>query len=305
MIVAMHPAARTGIAVLSCAAVLALAAPVHAGLFKVSKRDEINLGKDFYSDYGKEHSYLDDTPEGARVKRIGQLLVQRNAITDWDFTFTLVDDEEVNAFAVPGGFVFLNKGLYDLAAYDEAMLASILGHEMGHVLERHYKQMYEDYLKAQLGILAIGIAVGGRRGEQIMDALSLGGSLVFLKYSRDDEEHADRWAIELSYGAGYDPYGMSRSMQLFSKIENKLTQSELFDLWRTHPRPKERLARCRSIARELSGREEYEFHPPYPPEGHPLHEFETVIIRDVPDENAGGASAEPERSESGENGGSE
>lgn len=272
------------------AAQLLLAPPAQAGLFKVSKNDELHLGKNFHQDYAKEHKYLDNTPEGANVKRIGQRLVQRNSVTDYTFTFTLVDDEEVNAFAVPGGYVYLNKGLYDYLAYDESMLAAVLAHEMGHVLDRHYKKLYEDYLKAQLGIVALGIAVGGREGQDVMNALSLGGSLVFLKYSRDDEEHADRWGVELSYGAGYDPYGMERSMRLFSKLENKLTQTELFDLWRTHPQPKERMDRCRRIAQGLSGKEEWEFYPPIPPEDHPLREKEIRIIKEEGDRPEGSAS---------------
>lgn len=282
MITPMSRIAPLVMAVLAWALLLH-AAPAQAGLFKISRDDEIRLGKDFYEDYAKEHKYLDNTPEGARVKRVGQRLVQRNNVTDYTFTFTLVDDEEVNAFAVPGGYVFITKALYDYLAYDEAMLAAVLGHEMGHVLDRHYKKMYEDYLKAQLGIVALGIAVGGREGQRAMNVLSLGGSLVFLKYSRDDEEHADRWGVRLSFGAGYDPYGMERSMRLFSKLENKLTQTELFDLWRTHPRPRERMERCQRIARELSGEEEWVFFPPIPPEGHPLREKEIKIIKQESD----------------------
>lgn len=299
MIGAMSTARRIGLLVslLATAAALTLAwaLPAQAGLFKISRSNEIALGKGFYEDYAREHDYLDETPEGAHLKRVGQRLVQRNAVVDYDFTFTLVDDEEVNAFAVPGGFVFMNKGLYDYVSYDDGMLACILAHEMGHVLDRHYKKMYEDYMKAQFGIIVAGIAIGGREGADVANALSLGGNLVFLKYSRDDEEHADRWGIELSYGAGYDPYGMGRSMRLFSKLENKLTQTELFDLWRTHPRPQERVARCRQIARELSGKEEYEFYPPIPPEGSPLYEKPAVIIREVPEEeDAEDAEAEEE-----------
>ncbi|MCD6283281.1 M48 family metallopeptidase [bacterium] len=275
------------------AVALACAVPAQAGLFKISRSNEISLGRDFYKDYARKHDYLDETPEGAHVKRVGQRLVQRNAVVDYDFTFTLVDDEEVNAFAVPGGYVFINRGLYDYVSYDDGMLACILGHEMGHVLDRHYKKMYEDYMKAQLGIIVAGIAIGGREGADVANALSLGGNLVFLKYSRDDEEHADRWGIELAYGAGYDPYGMARSMRLFSRLENKLTQTELFDLWRTHPRPQERVARCRKIARELSGKEEYEFYPPIPPEGSPLYEKPAVIIRELP-EGEGAEDAEAE-----------
>lgn len=303
MIGAMSDARQNrGLAALLAVALLVTAFlwayPAQAGLFKISRNTEIALGKDFYKDYASEHDYLDETPEGAHLKRIGQRLVQRNAVIDYDFTFTLVDDEEVNAFAVPGGYVFMNKGLYDYVAYDDGMLACILGHEMGHILDRHYKKMYEDYMKAQLGIIIVGIAIGGREGADVMDALSVGGSLVFLKYSRDDEEHADRWGIELSYGAGYDPYGMARSMRLFSKLENKLTQMELFDLWRTHPRPQERVARCRKIARELSGKEAYEFYPPIPPEGSPLYEKPAVIIREVPEEEGVEAEeAEEEESE--------
>ena len=261
-------------------AVLAAApALVQAGLFKISKSREISIGRDFYRSYRKEHKYLDNTPEGARVKMIGQRLVQRGGLTDYTYTFTLVDDKEVNAFAVPGGYIFINKGLYDYIAYDEAMLAAVLAHEIGHVHERHYKKMYEDALKAQLGILAVGIALGGRRGQQAMNVLSTAGNLVFLKYSRDDEEHADWWGVRLAYLAGYDPYGMSRSMKLFMKIEGKLGQLELFDLLRTHPDPESRMERTKKLARDFSGHEQIFYHPPQPPSDNPLHEKKVRIIK--------------------------
>ena len=263
------------------ALLLAFPPSSQAGIFKVSRDNELQIGKDFYAGYKKEHKYLDNTPDGARVKRVGQKLVQRNNVTDWNYTFTLVDDEEVNAFAVPGGYVFINKGLYDYISYDEAMLAAVLGHEMTHIKERHYKKMYEKALKAQLGILAAGIAVGGREGQAVMETLGYGGSLIFLKYSRDDEEHSDRTGIVFALGAGYDPYGMARSMRLFNKLEDKLGQTELFDLWRTHPQPKERIARCEAIAKELTGKAEYEFHPPAPPKDSPLYEKPPTIIRKV------------------------
>jgi predicted Zn-dependent protease len=273
---------------LAAVMVLALAPCANAGLFKVSLNDERSIGKDYYANYKKEHKYLDNTPDGARVKLIGQRLVQRNTITDWNYTFTLVDDKEVNAFAVPGGYIFLNKGLYDYISYDDSMISAVLAHEMGHIMERHFKKMYEKSLKAQMGMLAVGIAIGGENGQNALSVMSLGGSLAFLKYSRDDEEHSDRKGVELSYGAGYDPYGMSRDMRLFQKLDGMLGQEEIFDLWRTHPQPKERIERCRGIAKELSGKDEAAFGPPSPPKDSPLYAKPPVIIRKLPDDSGTG-----------------
>ena len=250
-----------------------------AGLFKISRADEIRIGKDFYKNFSKDKKYLDNTKEGARVKLIGQRLVQKGGLTDYDYVFTLVDDEEVNAFAVPGGYVFINKGLYDYLAYDEGMLAAVLAHEIGHITERHFKKMYDDITKAQLGILIVGAVIGGEKGAKVMEALSVGGNLIFLKYSRDDEEHADAWGVKLAYKAGYDPYAMSRALRLFVKLEGVLGKLELFDLLRTHPNPSARVERTQRLAREISGRDEWEYHPPRAPEGHPLHEQEVRIIK--------------------------
>jgi fibronectin type 3 domain-containing protein len=254
--------------VLASLLLLAFAPCANAGLLTVSLSDELKIGKDFYDTYSKEHKYLDNTVEGKRVKQVGLKLVKSNAVTDYTFTFTLVDDKEVNAFSVPGGYVFINKGLYDYLSYDEAMLAAVIGHEMTHVRERHYKQMYDKAAKSELGVLAAGLIIGGDKGQTVADALGVGNSLIFLKYSRDDEEHADRGGIVLALGAGYDPYGMVRDMRLFQALESKLGQNELFDLWRTHPQPAERIARCASIAKELSGKDESAYHPPTPPAGY-------------------------------------
>ncbi len=243
-----------------------------AGIFKISRSAEIRIGRDFYKDYKKKKRYLDNTKDGARVKLIGQRLVQRGGLTDYDYVFTLVDDKEVNAFALPGGYVFINKGLYDLLSYDESMLAAVIAHEIGHITERHFKHMYEDAIKAQLGILALGLIIGGEKGKDVMRALTIGGNLVFLKYSRDEEEHADEWGVKLTYRAGYDPYGMSRALRLFVKMEGVLGKLELFDLLRTHPNPGSRVERTRKLAETFSGKKEWEFHPPRPPKGHPLYD---------------------------------
>jgi Zn-dependent protease with chaperone function/fibronectin type 3 domain-containing protein len=260
---------QTRFAIALALVLLLVAAPcASASVLKLSRNDELKIGKDFYASYSKEHKYLDTTREGVLVKKIGARLVQRNAVKDWDFVFTLVDDKDVNAFAVPGGYVFINKGLYDYVAYDEAMLAAVLGHEMSHVRERHYKKMYDKAITAQIGLAVAGLVIGGDQGQDVANVLGLGSSLVFLKYSRDEEEQADRDGIELAFKAGYDPYGMTRNMRLFQKLESKLGQDELFDLWRTHPQPAERIARCESIAKELSGKTESSYHPPSPPAGY-------------------------------------
>ena len=170
----------------------------------------------------------DDPALGAYVAEIGGTLVAVAERPDLTFTFTILDSETVNAFAVPGGYVYVTRGLLALAD-NEAELASVLGHEIGHITALHGAQRVSRGMLAGLGAAILGAAIGQ---EAVTDLLGVGGSALLQGYSREQELEADTLGIRYLAGGG-DPDG--------------------FDLFASHPRPIDRLQRAASLATNGDG----------------------------------------------------
>jgi beta-barrel assembly-enhancing protease len=160
------------------------------------------------------------------------------------FRFTLLaDPETVNAFALPGGQIFITRALYrDLET--EGELAGVLGHEIGHVIERHSnKQM----AKSQLiqGLATAGGMVGG--DQQSMQVAQQVGQFINMKYGRDDELQADKWGVRLSEMGGYDPRAMIGVMEVLDKASQGRSPPEFLS---THPKPANRVAYIKQVLQE-------------------------------------------------------
>ncbi len=176
-------------------------------------------------------------PRAQEVSRIGQKIVQRSdaAKSPYQYQFHLLNDAQtVNAFALPGGQVFITLGLYDKLG-DEAELAAVLGHETGHVVERHVAQQIE---KSRLGesiVLGTGIAASNRRNGFATWAMAdLANEMVQLKFSRDDESQADRRGLQFMTEAGYDPRAMIDVMDILRQASAGGHAPEFLQ---THPDP--------------------------------------------------------------------
>jgi predicted Zn-dependent protease len=157
------------------------------------------------------------------------------------FQFTLLaDPETVNAFALPGGQVFITRALYkDLET--EGQLAGVLGHEMGHVIERHSnKQMAKNQLIQ--GLATAGGMAGG--GQQSMQMAQQAAQLISMKYGRADELQADLWGVRLSAMGGYDPRSMIRVMEILDEVSAGKAPSEFLS---THPKPANRIAYIKRV----------------------------------------------------------
>ena len=144
-----------------------------------------------------------DRELAAYVDRIGQSLVAQTEIADLDYTFTVLDDDLVNAFALPGGYVYVTRGLMAWAN-DEAELASVIAHEIGHVTARHGAERMSRSTVAGLGLAVLGVAIDSPGLQQ---AANVGAQLVLSAYSRDQEFEADGLGIRYLSRAGYDPLG--------------------------------------------------------------------------------------------------
>lgn len=180
------------------------------------------------------------------VQKIGQLLVDRSTAKNspWKFKFHLLADKKtINAFALPGGQIFITMGLLD-KLQTEAELAGVLGHEIGHVIERHSAQQMA---KNQLGqSLIVAVAAGTDQESRSMMLASVVNQMIQLRYGRNDESQADLWGIKLMENAGFDPRAMVQVM----KVLKAAGGSKGIDLFQSHPNPDLRIEQISTYLKE-------------------------------------------------------
>lgn len=180
-------------------------------------------------------------PRAQEVEHIGQTVVARSKAgsSPYRFQFHLLNDAQtVNAFALPGGQIFITMGLYSKLG-DEAELASVLGHETGHVVERHVAQQMEQSRLGQSIVLGTGIAGSGRRNGFATWAIAdLANQMVQLKFSRKDEAQADQRGLQFMTEAGFDPRAMIDVMEILKQIGAGGAEPEFLQ---THPDPGNRI----------------------------------------------------------------
>jgi len=205
----------------------------------LSLNREIALGWELSRQVEQRHSLLNDTVINEYVNRVAQNIV-RHSDAKVPFTIKVIDSDEINAFALPGGFFYVNTGLI-LAADDEAELAGVMAHEIAHVAARHgaeqeSKGQLVNYLTLPL------IFVSGPVGYGIQQAANLLVPLTFLKFSRGMEEEADYLGVQYLYGTGYDPTAM---VTFFEKLQarERAKPGSMSNLFSTHPPTGDRIRR--------------------------------------------------------------
>jgi predicted Zn-dependent protease len=219
-----------------------------------SQEKEISLGRQLAMQVEQEAKFIDDPIITEYINRVGQNLVLHSD-AKVPFTIKVVDSDEINAFALPGGFFFVNKGLI-LAADNEAEVAGVMAHEIAHVAARH---AVENAGKNQL--LGYGMLAGMIFGGPIAGAILQNGGgilqgLAFLKFSRGSESEADRLGVQYMYAAGYDPTAMAT---MFEKLaaQNKKKPGTLLKLFATHPQPVDRRDSTLGLISRFPERDEY------------------------------------------------
>src|SRR2546427_1506983 len=187
---------------------------VGKGVNRFSLEREISLGKGLAQEVEKSSKLIDDPIVTEYVNRVGQNLV-RNSDAKVPFTIKVIDSDEVNAFALPGGFMFVNTGLV-LKAGNEAELAGVLAHEIAHVAARHGTRQATKGEIINYASIPL-IFMGGWAGYAVRQAAGLAVPLGFLKFSRGMEAGADKLRLEYMYHAGYDPTSF---VDFFEKIQS-------------------------------------------------------------------------------------
>lgn len=229
---------------------------VGQGVNFYSLEKEIALGKQLAQEVERQAKVVDDPIIAEYVNRIGQNLV-RNSDAKVPFTIKVLDTEEVNAFALPGGFFFVNSGLI-LKADTEAELAGVMGHEIAHVAARHGTRNATKGQIAQIGMIAASIALPyGWTGYAIRQGMGLAIPMGFLTFSRANEREADHLGLQYMYKAGYDPVAF---VDFFEKIETleKKKPGTIAKVFATHPMTDDRIkAAQEEIQKDLKPRPEY------------------------------------------------
>jgi predicted Zn-dependent protease len=219
-----------------------------------STEKEVRLGRELAAEVDRQAKFIDDPVITEYVNRVGQNIVLHSD-AKVPFTIKVIDSDEVNAFALPGGFFYVNKGLV-LAADNEAELAGVMAHEIAHVAARHAVENQRKAELTQYAILVPAIIFGGGLGQLIYQGGGFAALLGFMRFSRGAEEEADKLGVQYMYAAGYDPTAMAT---MFEKLESKNKKKPGFisKLFATHPAPPERRAASLALAARFPEREEY------------------------------------------------
>ena len=219
-----------------------------------STDSEIKMGKMYATEIEKSTKFITDPVVVEYVNRIGQNLV-KNSDAKVPFTIKVIDSDEINAMALPGGFFYVNSGLI-LNADEEAELAGVMAHEIAHVAAHHAAREMTRMNYAQLGTIPL-IFIGGWTGYGIYEAANIAVPMTFLHFSRDFEAQADYLGVQYMYRAGYDPQAF---ITFFEKVQalEKRKPGAVAKVFADHPQTPDRILHSQEeIARILPARDEY------------------------------------------------
>jgi len=219
-----------------------------------STDSEIRMGRQYAAEIEKSTKFITDPTINEYVNRIGQNIV-KNSDCKVPFTIKVIDSDEINAMALPGGFFYVNSGLI-LNADEEAELAGVMAHETAHVCAHHAARQMTRANYAQLGTIPL-IFIGGWTGYGIYEAASIGIPLTFLHFSREFEAQADYLGVQYMYRAGYDPQAF---VTFFEKVQalEKRKPGAVAKAFSDHPQTPDRIEHSQEeIAHILPARDEY------------------------------------------------
>lgn len=202
----------------------------------INTKQEVSLGKYVSDQIEMEYKFSDDKDTRQRVEEIGQKVAMVADRKDLDYHFNVIEDKELNAFAIPGGYVYVNSGLVKAATDSE--LACVLGHEIGHIAARHPAKKLESGLSYEI---VMGLLLGRYVQAEAIRGINIIFNLIALGYSRNDEKLADRLGVRYTWRAGYDPNGMISFLKRLQKeVQNRGPQLNI-EFLKSHPNLEERI----------------------------------------------------------------
>ena len=240
-----RPSRTTGLAGVAAAAAIAVACATNPVTGKkelnlMSEAQEVALGKESDAQVRQEMGIVDDPQLQQYVAQVARRIAQNSERPSLPWTFAVVDTPAVNAFALPGGYIYVTRGI--LAHLNsEAELAGVLGHEIGHVTARHSAAQYSKQTAGSVGLLLGQIFVPELRDfGQVAEA---GLGLLFMKFGRDDELEADRLGAAYATAQGWDPRGVASMLETLGRLSESTDRKGVPNWMSTHPMPEDRVAR--------------------------------------------------------------
>ncbi|MGH7544300.1 MAG: M48 family metalloprotease [Gemmatimonadota bacterium] len=218
---------------------------VGSAVVPISTAQEIEIGRGIAATIAGHYGVVEDSPLDAYVRLVGTTVASVDPRSDVRYRFALLDTDEVNAFAAPGGYVFVTRGALAIME-DEAMLAGVLAHEVGHVNHKDVVEEIQSRARTDLGITEAADRVDVTGEEYLQKAVESGASALFMGLSREDELAADAFGVRTAGAAGYDPSGLRRFVEAISKAPSEKRSL----LTKTHPDANDRIA---AMDREIGG----------------------------------------------------
>ncbi len=216
-------------------------------LMLLSEADEIQLGKNTDAEIVSTYGVYDDADLSAYISDLGMRLAKLSHRPNLPYEFKVMDTPVINAFAVPGGYVYITRGILAFLN-NEAELAGVMGHEIGHITARHSAKQYS---KAQLTQLGLGLGMMLSESFRKYAGLAqFGVGLLFLKFSRDNERQSDELGVEYSTKAGYDARQMANFFETLERMQPSGGSSGLPEWFSTHPNPADRVVKVKQLARQ-------------------------------------------------------
>jgi predicted Zn-dependent protease len=214
----------------------------------MSEAQEIQIGQEMDQQVRQEMGVYEDRELQSYIEDIGLRLARNSHRPKLPWHFTIVDVPAVNAFALPGGYIYITRGILAYLG-SEAEMAGVLGHEIGHVTARHAVQAYSRATGAELGLIVAGIFVPQARpfGQLAEGALGL----LFLKYGRDDELESDRLGAEYAAKTGWNPRAVPDFLTTLARISDATDRRGVPNWLSTHPMPADRVARVQDVVAKL------------------------------------------------------
>jgi beta-barrel assembly-enhancing protease len=227
---------------------------VSKGLNFYSLEQEMALGRQLAAEVARQAHLVDDPIISEYINRLGQNLARNSDVT-FPVRFALVEADEINAFTLPGGFIYVNTGTFRLSD-NEAELASVMAHELGHAAARHATRQMTRGDLANLAQIPLMLA-GGWAGLGARQAANAAMPMAFFKFSRNFESEADMLGLQYLWKTGYDP---TAALDMFERIESteRRQPGAVSKLFRSHPLTPDRIAKTqKNIEEMLPGRKEY------------------------------------------------
>lgn len=210
-------------------------------LILIPESEEVSLGSQFAAEVEKEQQVYPDTVLNNYVNEVGQQLVRVSERSNLKFHFKVIESEDINAFALPGGYIYIYTGLLKIMD-NEAELAAVLGHEAGHVVGRHGVKRLQQVVGVSI---LLDIAFGKTGKETVKQVATLGISLALQGYGRKNELESDYDGIIYLDRAGYNPYGMVTLLQKLHNLD-KSGRNFFEKLTASHPEPEERVKKAQA-----------------------------------------------------------